>query len=407
MTKYKVLDAAGEARRDIVSRRASPSASRTPSIRRASRSRPAPAAATAAAAATSAPRTRWRSPICPTRCVTAREHVHGAQGRHVQQGRQTAMAGHRPRVIGPERGASPNVAIEAPVVVLAAGTLGSTEILLRSREHGARRFRPARAALLGQRRHHRLRLRRQIAGQRGRRRAIPPKVEGLEVGAVVSGQLEYPRRRRRSPTSSTCRKARCRRHSHPCCRCCSCRTGACSARCRASSTASTKGRSPACRRSSPCRTTARRDASRSRTTSSRCRGPNAKDEPVYARLDAILSKRSWQASGGDYVKNPLAGTVMGHQPATAHPLGGCGMGRDRSDGVVDHKCRVFDGGTDAGDTRRARRALRHRRRGDSAFARRQSAADDHGAFRTRDAALCAGPRPAATQRHPSDAVAAA
>jgi cholesterol oxidase len=33
---------------------------------------------------------------------------------------------------------------------------------------------------------------------------------------------------------------------------------------------------------------------------------------------------------------------MGHTPATAHPLGGTPMGRTRSDGVVDHKCRVFD-----------------------------------------------------------------
>ena len=42
------------------------------------------------------------------------------------------------------------------------------------------------------------------------------------------------------------------------------------------------------------------------------------------------------------MKNPLAGTMMGQQPATAHPLGGCGMGRERGEGVVDHKCRVFD-----------------------------------------------------------------
>src|SRR5262249_54081898 len=41
-------------------------------------------------------------------------------------------------------------------------------------------------------------------------------------------------------------------------------------------------------------------------------------------------------------KNPLAGTMMGRQPATAHPLGGCGMGRERGDGVIDHQCRVFD-----------------------------------------------------------------
>jgi cholesterol oxidase len=77
--------------------------------------------------------------------------------------------------------------------------------------------------------------------------------------------------------------------------------------------------------------------------------PGAKDEPVYQRLDAALSALVAKA-GGAYVKNPLAGTLMGHQPATAHPLGGCGMGRERSDGVVDHKGRVFDGATGAGST---------------------------------------------------------
>jgi cholesterol oxidase len=52
--------------------------------------------------------------------------------------------------------------------------------------------------------------------------------------------------------------------------------------------------------------------------------------------------------GGSYVKNPLSGTVMGHQPATAHPLGGCGMGLERTDGVVSHKCQVFDAAPGAG-----------------------------------------------------------
>ena len=50
------------------------------------------------------------------------------------------------------------------------------------------------------------------------------------------------------------------------------------------------------------------------------------------------------------MKNPLAGTMMGQQPATAHPLGGCGMGAERDAGVVDHKCRVFDGRAGAGST---------------------------------------------------------
>jgi len=79
------------------------------------------------------------------------------------------------------------------------------------------------------------------------------------------------------------------------------------------------------------------------------RWPTAKDEPVYQRLDAALAALVGKA-GGSYVKNPLSGTVMGQQPATAHPLGGCGMGAERAVGVVDHKCRVFDGRAGAGST---------------------------------------------------------
>lgn len=71
--------------------------------------------------------------------------------------------------------------------------------------------------------------------------------------------------------------------------------------------------------------------------------PGAKDEPIQKRLDEMLS-RLVGAVGGSYVKNPLAGTVMGRQPATAHPLGGAIMGREASCGVVDHKGRVFDPG---------------------------------------------------------------
>ena len=75
--------------------------------------------------------------------------------------------------------------------------------------------------------------------------------------------------------------------------------------------------------------------------------PGAKDEPVYQRLDAALEKLV-RAAGGSYVKNPLAGTMMGQQPATAHPLGGCGMSAERGEGVVNHKCQVFDARPGAG-----------------------------------------------------------
>lgn len=73
--------------------------------------------------------------------------------------------------------------------------------------------------------------------------------------------------------------------------------------------------------------------------------PGAKNEAVYQRLDAALGKIVGQV-GGDYVKNPLAGSIMGHQPATAHPLGGCAMAPSAAAGVVDHACRVFDGAAD-------------------------------------------------------------
>jgi cholesterol oxidase len=79
--------------------------------------------------------------------------------------------------------------------------------------------------------------------------------------------------------------------------------------------------------------------------------PGAQDEPVYRRLDDVLAALV-KAAGGSYVKNPLAGTMMGRQPATAHPLGGCGMGRDRSEGVVNHKCQVFDAAAGPADVHR-------------------------------------------------------
>jgi cholesterol oxidase len=70
--------------------------------------------------------------------------------------------------------------------------------------------------------------------------------------------------------------------------------------------------------------------------------PGAAEEPVFKRLDAALEAAVKQV-GGRYIKNPLAGTIMGAQPATAHPLGGCRLGEDRDVSVVDHKGRVFDG----------------------------------------------------------------
>jgi cholesterol oxidase len=250
------------------------------------------------------------------------------------------------RAVGPDRGQTTAVTIEAPVVVLAAGTLGSTEILLRSREAGL-----ALSDRLGQRFSANGDI---IAFGYGSKTAVngvgvghPPKVDGLEIGAAVSGQLDF------SDVETLANELHVQEGALP------------------SALASVlpvlflpNGRLLGALSSlvngvykGPFASLQTFFAVSHDSASGRfslednqlaLAWTNAKDEPVYARLDAILTKLV-TASGGSYVKNPLAGTVMGHQPATAHPLGGCGMGRDRNDGVVDHKCRVFSS-AGTGDT---------------------------------------------------------
>ncbi len=70
--------------------------------------------------------------------------------------------------------------------------------------------------------------------------------------------------------------------------------------------------------------------------------PNVAEQPVYARVDEALTKAA-EAVGARYIKSPLAATSAGSKPATAHPLGGCGMGEDADRGVVNHKCQAFAG----------------------------------------------------------------
>jgi cholesterol oxidase len=70
--------------------------------------------------------------------------------------------------------------------------------------------------------------------------------------------------------------------------------------------------------------------------------PDVMQQPVYGRVDRVLEALC-AVNGASYVKNPMSETIMGRKPATAHPLGGCGMGEDGARGAVDHKGRVFAG----------------------------------------------------------------
>ena len=168
-TKYKALQTRQRGPRQGAGRGAGGGElCRRRSIRPAWRSRPARAAATAAAAATSAPRTRWRSPICPMPsgtaprssptpgCATSPRRREG--GWHVHFERQDGGGAPRRRHRDGRHGRAGG---------RHAGLDRDPAALARAR---ARPVRPAGHALLGQRRHHRLRLRRQAARQRHRRR---------------------------------------------------------------------------------------------------------------------------------------------------------------------------------------------------------------------------------------------
>jgi cholesterol oxidase len=70
-------------------------------------------------------------------------------------------------------------------------------------------------------------------------------------------------------------------------------------------------------------------------------------QPIFKAAEHNL-KKATHATGGTFVRNPLSDTLLGNNLVTVHPLGGCVMGQDRAQGVVNHKCQVFDGHPDAG-----------------------------------------------------------
>src|SRR5262245_32940932 len=235
--------------------------------------------------------------------------------------------------------------VSAGVVVLAAGTLGSAEILLRSRERGL-----ALSDRLGERFSANGDI---IAFGYGAKLPVnaiglgqPPKVEGIDVGACVSGQIEIVDDAVLA-NSLTVQEGVLPSALAPILPALFIPNGRLLGALKSLIAGVYKG---------PFASLQTFFGVSHDTASGRLvleddhialAWPGAKDEPVYRRLDAALEALVRQA-GGSYVKNPLAGTMMGQQPATAHPLGGCGMGRERGDGVVNHKCQVFDAGPGAG-----------------------------------------------------------
>lgn len=74
--------------------------------------------------------------------------------------------------------------------------------------------------------------------------------------------------------------------------------------------------------------------------------PRAGQQRTFRRDDDKMREAA-QAIQAQYFSDPLWSDPMGKKLVTVHPIGGCGMGDDATTGVVDDSCRVFAGASGA------------------------------------------------------------
>ena len=74
--------------------------------------------------------------------------------------------------------------------------------------------------------------------------------------------------------------------------------------------------------------------------------PGVARQQIFADI-ARRGEEIARALGATWIENPISRRLLGENLVTVHPLGGCNIGSDRASGVVDHKCRVFDGAADS------------------------------------------------------------
>jgi cholesterol oxidase len=79
----------------------------------------------------------------------------------------------------------------------------------------------------------------------------------------------------------------------------------------------------------------------------RVRWPGAARLPVFEKVGEVLEEAT-RPLGGTFVENPMQAGWAGGSLITVHPLGGCAMAEDAARGVVNHKGQVFSSaqGTD-------------------------------------------------------------
>lgn len=68
--------------------------------------------------------------------------------------------------------------------------------------------------------------------------------------------------------------------------------------------------------------------------------PDIEKERCYEAIVAVMREHA-ELHGGLFIPNPRSTMLGGGRQMTVHPLGGCPMGDDASSGVVDHAGRVF------------------------------------------------------------------
>ncbi len=74
--------------------------------------------------------------------------------------------------------------------------------------------------------------------------------------------------------------------------------------------------------------------------------PGVGDQPIFGQVNARL-KQATEALGGVFAHNPLWSKLLHSNLTTVHPLGGCVMADDAQSGVVNHKGQVFSGSAGA------------------------------------------------------------
>ncbi len=68
--------------------------------------------------------------------------------------------------------------------------------------------------------------------------------------------------------------------------------------------------------------------------------PDAGKAEVYQKISAAL-RTATAANGGTFINNPMWSKSLGRNLVSVHPLGGCSMGDNPDHGVIDHKNRAF------------------------------------------------------------------